>query len=100
MSQKEKKELVIKFTFAIKNYQPPPTEDINNAVAIYDNRIWSTPTYFGKFFNEFIKVSLINDIKKRIIVKAKTGSSWRFNRHDSVSVTFNTVENQKILRHK
>ena len=49
-----RKELIIKSTFAIQNYQPPP-EDINNVVGIYDERIWSTQTYFGRFFNEFIK---------------------------------------------
>ena len=93
-----KKKLVIKFTFTIMNYQPPP-EDINNVVGIYDKRLWSRPTYFGNFFNEFIKISLIHDIKKRIIVNKRTGSSWRFNRYDSVSVTFNTVEYKKIKRH-
>ena len=88
---------MIKSSFAIQNYQPPP-EDINNVVGIYDKRIWSTQTYFGRFFNEYIRVSLINDIKKRIIVNARTGSLWRFNRYDSISVTFNTKENQQILR--
>ena len=85
-----KKELIIKSTFAIQNYQLPP-EDINNVVGIYDKRIWSTQTYFGRFFNEFIKFSLINDIRKRIIVNARTGSLWRFNRYDSISVTPDTV---------
>ena len=59
------KELVIKSTFTIQNYQRPP-EDINDAIGIYGRRVWSTQTYFGRFFNEFIKLSLINDIKKRI----------------------------------
>ena len=92
-----KKELVMKSTFTIQNYQPPP-EDINHAIGIYEKRVWSTQAYFGKFFNEFIKVSLFNDIKKRIKVNAKTGSLWRFNRYDSVSATFNTVENQKTVK--
>ena len=93
----EKKEIVFKSTFTILNYQPPP-KDLPGAVDIFDKRIWSTRTYFGNFFNEFIKLSLIYDIKKRIIVNQDTGSSWRFNRYDSVLVTFNTVENQKIVR--
>ena len=93
-----KKEFVIKSSFAIQNYQPPP-EDINNVLGSYDKRIWSTQTYFGRFFNEYIRASLTNDIKKRIIVNARAGSSWRFNRYDSISVTVNTVLNQQILRH-
>ena len=60
-----KKEFISKSSFAIQNYQPPP-EDINNAVGIYDKKIWSTKTYFGRFFNEYIRVSLTNDIKKEL----------------------------------
>ena len=48
---------------------------------------------------DFIKSSLKYDIKKKIIVNATTGSSWRFNRFDFVSVTFNTDQKQKISRH-
>ena len=92
-----KKEFIIKSRFAIQNYQPSP-EDINNAVGIYGKKIWSTQTYFGRFFNEYIRVSLTNDIKKRITVNARTGSLWRFNRYDSISITFNTVQNQQVLR--
>ena len=87
------KELVIKCSFEIRNYQPPP-EDMNNVIGLYDNRYWSTPIYEGKFFNEFMKYSLKKDIKKKIIFNASTGSSWRFNQFDYISVTFDTKENQ------
>ena len=60
-----KKELIIKSSFAIQNYQPP-LEDINNVVGLYDKRIWSTQTYFGRFFNEYKRASLTNDIKKEL----------------------------------
>ena len=90
-------ELIIKSSFTIKNYQPPP-EDINNEIGLYDKRICSTQTYFGRFFNEYIRASLTNDIKKGIIVNARTGNLWRFNRYDSISVTFNTIQDQQILR--
>ena len=91
------KELIFKSTFTIVNYQPPP-EDLPGSVGIFDKRLWSTQTYFGNFFNDFIRFSLINDIKKRIIVNQETGSSWQFNTYDYISVTLNTVENQKIVR--
>ena len=61
-------------------------------------RFWSTETYFGRFFNEYIRVSLTNDIRKKIILNARTGSSWRFNRYDSISVTFKTVPDQNIVK--
>ena len=41
-------EYIIKPSFCIRNYQPPP-EGINNAVALYDKRVWSTETYNGRF---------------------------------------------------
>ena len=58
-----KQELKIKSSFTKVNYQPPP-EDINNVVGLYNKRTWITQTYFGRFFNEYIRVSLTNDIKK------------------------------------
>ena len=71
---------------------------MNNVTGLYDLRVWSTPVYFGHFFNDFIKTSLKNDIKKKIILNGQTGSSWRFDRFQSVSVIFNNNDNQKILR--
>ena len=93
-----KKKLIVKSSFSIQNYQPPP-EDLNNVRVLHDQRVWSTHTYFGNFFNYFIKSSLKNHIKKRIILDGRTGSSWRFNRFQFVSVIFNTKTNQKILRY-
>ena len=43
-----KQELIIKLSFTILNYQPPP-EDINNVVGLYYKKTWSTQTYFGRF---------------------------------------------------
>ena len=92
-----KKELVIKSTFSVRNYQPPP-EELNNVTGLYDLRIWSTAVYVGNFFNDFIKTSLKNDIKKRIILSGQIGSSWHFDRFQSISAVFNNNDNQKILR--
>ena len=91
-------EFIIKTSFCIRDYQPSP-EDINNAAGLYDKRFWSTETYNDRFFDNYIRTSLTYDIKKRIISNAKTGSSWRFNRFESISVTFNTVKNQRLVRH-
>ena len=92
-----KRELIVKSTINIQNYQPP-LGDLNNVRGLYDQRAWSTPVCFGNFFNDFVKTSLKNDIKKKIILNARTRSSWRFDRFQSVSVIFNTKNNQKVLR--
>ena len=60
-----KRELIIKSTFNIQNFQPSP-EDLNNVRGLYDQRAWSTPVYFGNFCNDYIKTSLKNDIKKKL----------------------------------
>ena len=77
------KESIFKSSFGIVNYQPPP-EQLPGGVGIFGKRVWSTKTYFGYFFNEFIRYSLINDIRKRVIVNQETGSSWQFNRYDFI----------------
>ena len=66
--------LIVKSSFSIQNYQPPP-EDMNNVRGLYGERLWSTPTYSGNFFNDFIRFSLKNDIKKKIILNRRTESS-------------------------
>ena len=78
----------------IINYQPP----VEGGLPIYDSRFWSAKTYEGFYLNDFTKTSLIHDISKRIIINGATGSSWRFNRFQSLSISINTTEDQSILR--
>ena len=89
------KELIFKSTFGVVNYQPPP-DQLPGAVGILDKILWSTQTYEGRFFNKFIRHSLIYDIRKRVIVNEQNGSSWRFYRYDFISITI-TEEEGKIL---
>ena len=59
-----KKHLIVKSSFSIQNYQPH-LENMNNVRGLYDDRLWSTAAYEDYFFNDFIKSSLKNDIKKK-----------------------------------
>ena len=43
-------------------------------------RYWTTETYDGIYFNDFIFFSLKADILKRVIVNQMSGSSWYFRR--------------------
>ena len=88
------KKLIFKFSFIIVNYQPA----VQGGLPIYDSRFWLTKTYEGFYFNDFIKTSLIYDVRKRIRINGMTGSSWRFNRFQSLSLSINTKKNQAILR--
>ena len=52
-------------------------------MSLYSIREFGAPAHIlGVFFNDFIKYSLINDIRKRIIINQETGSSWQYNRYD------------------
>ena len=89
-----KGKLVFKSSFITIYYQPA----VEGGLPIYDSRFWSTKTYEGYFFNEFIKASLISAIRKRIIINGATGNSWRFSRFQFLSISVNTTKNQLILR--
>ena len=89
-----KDRLFFKCSFIIINYQPA----VEGGLPIYDSRFWSTKTFEGFFFNEFIKTSMIIDIRKIITINGATGSNWRFNRFQSLSISVNTTKDQLILR--
>ena len=44
-------------------------------VETIDARVWVIDVYEGVYFNDFIKVDIGNDIKKRVIYNGMTGSS-------------------------
>ena len=88
------KNLIYKCLFIIANYQSAAVE---GGLPISDCRFWSTKTYEGFYFNDFVKTSLISDIRKRVIVNGVTGSSWQFNRFQLLSISINTKEDLAIL---
>ena len=53
---------------------------MNNLEPLVDTRSWSTETYDGKYFNDFILFGLKQDILKRVIVNNMSGSAWYFKR--------------------
>ena len=66
-----------KGSFYIENKQNSVTNDL---APLVDTRYWSTETYDGKYFNDFILFSLKQDILKRVIVNNMSGSAWYFKR--------------------
>ena len=51
-----------------------------NLQPLIDTRYWTTETYDGKYFNDFIFSGLRQDILKRVIVDNVSGSAWYFKR--------------------
>ena len=68
---------MFKCSFYIENKQNSVT---NNLASLADTRYWSTETYDGEYFNDFILFDLKQDILKRVIVNDMSGSAWYFKR--------------------
>ena len=51
-----------------------------------DRRIWLTNVYQFKYFNNFVRGEIKDEIIKRIIVNGQTGSSWLFKRFNRLNV--------------
>ena len=66
-----------KCSFTIENIQNASSTDFQ---AMSSTRYWTTETYDGIYFNDFIFFSLKAKILKRVIVNQMSGSSWYFRR--------------------
>ena len=57
--------------------------------ALEDTRVWLTNVYRLKYFNDFFRGEIKDEITKRVIVNGQSGSSWfskRFNRLNIIVV--------------
>ena len=66
-----------KSSFYIENKQNSVTPNLR---PLLDTRYWTTETYDGKYFNDFIFFGLRQDILKRVVVNNMSGSAWYFER--------------------
>ena len=87
--------VLFKCTFITVNQQPPPAAGF---AEVTDTRVWTTSVYEGIYFNDFIKMNMRGDIKKRIIYNGMTGSSWRFKRFERLCISVNTDDSLEIRR--
>ena len=47
-------------------------------IILEDKSVWHTNSFNSKYFNDFVKGEIRDEITKRIIVNWQTGSSWHF----------------------
>lgn len=68
------------------NYQP------TEIIELKSRKVWMTDVC--KFFNEFVKGQIKNDLIKRLMINGMSGSSWRFKRFERITMTeaFNEEE--------
>ena len=79
--------------FEIVNQQRTP--DCDNFLT--DKRAWLTNVFRFKYFNEFVRGEIKNEIVKRIIINGKSGSSWYFKRFDRLNIIFVSLTGEMKL---
>lgn len=62
-----------------------------------NTRVWLTNMFTAKYFNDYVKCKIRNDIVKRIIINGQTGSSWFFKRFNRLTVIFTYFEDADKL---
>ena len=68
--------------FELANQQSTPNSD----GFLTENRSWLKNAFRFKYFNEFLRGELKNEITKRIINNELTGSRWFFKRFERINV--------------
>ena len=69
------------------NYQLAETDQI---IELESRRTWLSDAYTRVFFNGYVLEEMKKNMKK-IIINGTTGSSWRFNRFERLSITVISV---------
>ena len=72
-----------KCSFVIENVQLALYSGVQ---PLLNTRHWTTSTYDGVYFNDFIFFGLKQEILNRVIINSVTGSSWHFKRFVSLAV--------------
>ena len=82
--------------FEIVNQQRTPEN--NNFLT--ENRSWLSNVFRFKYFNEFLRGKLKNQITKRIINNGLSGSSWYFKRFERLNIIVVPLTKEvKLLTH-
>ena len=55
-----------------------------------------TDVYTCKFFNEFVRGQIKNDLMKRVINNGMSGICWRFNRFERITMIVSKVDKKSI----
>ena len=66
-------------------------------IILEDKRVWLTNSFNSKYFNNFVRGEIRDEITKRIIVNGQTGTSWHFKRLERLSVIVVPLANSKEL---
>ena len=68
----------------IKNYQQTEIVQLENI------RVWLTNAFIGRYFNDFVRGSMNEDILKRVIINGSKCSSCLFNQFNKLQLIVTT----------
>ena len=85
---------IFKESFSIENAQNSPLTNPDFS-EMKRQRFWTTKTYKGKYFNDFISSGIRGDILSRIINNDLTGRSWHFN--GFIKLSLNVLFDEFVL---
>ena len=74
----------VKGSVYLLDYQPAQSSVI---IELEDKKIWLTDVYRCDFFNQFVRQKIKENFMRRVIVNGLTGSSWRFKRFKSLTIS-------------
>ena len=66
-------------------------------IILEHKRVWLTNVHFSKYFNDFVRGEIKDEITKRVIVNGLSGSSWIFKRFDRLNVIVVSLSDAKKL---
>ena len=66
-------------------------------IVLEDKRVWLTNVYCSKYFNDFVRGEIKDEITKRVVVNGESGSSWHFKRFDRLNIMLSVAESIKLI---
>ena len=66
-------------------------------IVLENKRVWLTDVYHARYFNDFMRGELCDQIIKRVIVNDESGSSWYFKRFERLSVNVVSLSEARNL---
>ena len=64
-------------------------------IILEDEKVWLTNFHHSKYFNDFVRGEIKDEITKRVIVNRQSGSSWLFKRFDRLNAIVVSVSDAK-----
>ena len=70
---------------------------LRGEIILEDKRVWLTNSFNSKYFNDFVRGKIRDEITNRIIVNGQTDSSWHFKKFERLSVIVVLLADSKKL---